>query len=42
MALNLVQMREAVQKKEDENYSFHQFLKTGFNLKSDEIDQARL
>jgi uncharacterized protein len=39
MALDLVQIRELAERKEDENSRFRQFLKTRCNLEPDEIDQ---
>lgn len=39
MAVDLVQIRELAKRKEDENISFRQFLKSECNLEPDEIDQ---
>ena len=39
MAVDLVQIRQLADKKEDENFRFRQFLKTRCNLEPDEIDQ---
>ena len=42
MALDLVQIRELAERKEDENSRFRQFLKTWCNLEPDEIDHRVL
>ena len=39
MAVNLVQIRQLAEKKEDENLRFRHFLKTRCNLEPDRIDQ---
>lgn len=39
MAVNLIQIRQQAQTKEDENLRFRQFLKTRCNLEPDEIDR---
>lgn len=39
MAVDLVQIRQLAHRKETENFSFRQFLKTRCNLEPDEIDQ---
>jgi hypothetical protein len=39
MALDLVQIRELAERKEDENSRFRQFLKTRCNLEPNEIDR---
>ena len=38
MVFDLVQIRRAAERKEDENWKFRQFLKTRCNLEQDEID----
>src|SRR5215472_19368026 len=39
MGLDLVQIRTLAERKEDENFKFHRFLKTRCKLEPDEIDQ---
>lgn len=39
MAIELVQIRELAERKEDENSRLRQFLKTECNLEPDEIDR---
>jgi Fe-S-cluster containining protein len=39
MAVDLVQIRQKAESKEDENFRFRRFLKTKCNLKPDEIDR---
>src|ERR1700760_1088541 len=39
MPIDLVQIRESAEAKEDENYSFRQFLKTQCTLNPNELDQ---
>lgn len=42
VAVDLVQIRKLAETREDENLSFRSFLKTGCNLKPDEVDQLSL